>query len=694
MQRRRIVVSFGRRIVESLESRVYLCGGDKHTADYGTFLAVGDPVPAPSISADAVVASPAVASAVPAYSSLPGAADTLFLDFDGYTEPSYGSYGQIVTPEMNFDGVAGFNDTELTAIQNVWKEVSEDYAPFNINVTTVEPPSFANGVAQRVVIGGDGAWTGGNYGGWSYIGNYTNSIDNVSFVFPLHLSKNAKYIGDAVSHESGHGFGLNHQSEWSGTTLVNEYYKGPGNGTAPIMGNSYAATRSLWWKGPSNLSSTSIQDDMAVISSATNTFGYKADDFGDSAANAFTLTPTGNTIGTDGLITKTSDRDYFRFDAAAGSVTLNVTVPKFANLDAKLELWSSDGLTLLASSDPTTGLGATITTTLAGGSYIMVVASHGSYGDVGTYTVSGTIVANPNAVVAPTAFSATAVGTNVNLTWADNASNETAYIVERSTSSAFTNVTAFNLGANTISMSDAGLAADTTYYYRVKAANATDASGYAFSNAATIPLAVTASAVAASSSQINVSWTNDNTETGFRVERSLDQQSWTTIASPAADVLSFADTGRSASTTYYYRVTALNAAGQATSLTASATTQALPAAPQAPTGLTYTALTRTSASLKWIDNATNETGYVVQRSTNGGSSWTTVATLGVDATTYTSTGLQKRKTYSFRVYATGVGGISGYSNTLTFTTPNAGPVAASSVPDLTDLKKKKLTVLS
>ena len=40
-------------------------------------------------------------------------------------------------------------------IRKVWETVAEDYAPFNVNVTTVQPASFANNVAVRVVIAGD-----------------------------------------------------------------------------------------------------------------------------------------------------------------------------------------------------------------------------------------------------------------------------------------------------------------------------------------------------------------------------------------------------------------------------------------------------------------------------------------------------------------------------------------------------------
>jgi hypothetical protein len=74
------------------------------------------------------------------------------------------------------------------------------------------------------------------------------------------------------------------------------------------------------------------------------------------------------------------------------------------------------------------------------------------------------------------------------------------------------------------------------------------------------PGAVTA--VAASSTQIDLSWTDVGTETGYRVERSPDGTTdWVTVATTGQDVSGYSDTGLSPSTTYYYRVFATNAGG-------------------------------------------------------------------------------------------------------------------------------------
>lgn len=88
------------------------------------------------------------------------------------------------------------------------------------------------------------------------------------------------------------------------------------------------------------------------------------------------------------------------------------------------------------------------------------------------------------------------------------------------------------------------------------------------------PSALNATAV--SSSQINLTWTdNSDDETSFRIERRIGEGSWTSIATPAANATSYNNTGLTASTTYEYRVYAVNAAGDSTaSGTDSATTDA------------------------------------------------------------------------------------------------------------------------
>ena len=105
-----------------------------------------------------------------------------------------------------------------------------------------------------------------------------------------------------------------------------------------------------------------------------------------------------------------------------------------------------------------------------------------------------------------------------------------------------------------------------------------------------------------------------------------------------------------------------------------ATTQAPPpTVPAAPTGLTATAVSASAVDLARFDNATNETGYVLERSPNGTDSCTVVAgSLAASTTTYRDATVAASTAYWYRVKAVNGAGSSGYSNTATVTTPGAG----------------------
>lgn len=176
-------------------------------------------------------------------------------------------------------------------------------------------------------------------------------------------------------------------------------------------------------------------------------------------------------------------------------------------------------------------------------------------------------------------------------------------------------------------------------------------------------------ATVASSSAINLSWTDGSSnETGFMVERSTDNVTFAAVASVSANNTTFADSGLSSSTTYYYRVHAFNSAGDSPNTTVvSATTKLAP--PAAPTNLVATSVLKNQATLTWTDNATNETNYKVMRSTDG-KNFLLFGTLSPNTTTFTNTGLLANKTYYFRVYALNSAGSSANSNTITIKTPS------------------------
>ncbi len=74
-------------------------------------------------------------------------------------------------------------------------------------------------------------------------------------------------------------------------------------------------------------------------------------------------------------------------------------------------------------------------------------------------------------------------------------------------------------------------------------------------------------------------------------------------------------------------------------------------------------MSRSQISLAWLDRSTNESGFKVERSTDGGASWSQVGTVGANATGVTVGGLSSNRTYHFRVRAYNAAGNSAYSNT-------------------------------
>lgn len=612
-------------------------------------------------------------TSIPVLNSNAGAPATLYLDFVGFFEATWGNYSNITTPVFDTDGdPATFSDSELATIKEIWQRVSEKYSPFNVNVTTVQPASFADGVALRAAIGGDAAWYGSSVGGVAYVDSFTNSIPNTVYVFPKNLSNGyAKDVAEAVAHESGHAFGLHHQSTYNGTTKTKEYDPGTAD-LAPIMGSSYNATRGVWWTGPNDVSSTTIQDDLAIISKAANGFGYRPQAEGQTAGTATTLVQNGNTVTGAGVIEKTSDTDYFSFTTGGGQISL--TANPFAiggMLAAKVELRKADG-TFVAAGTANANLGATVTANVAAGSYRIVVMSKGNYYDLGQYSITGTVI-GIQAPTSPDPLSLTAVSsTQVDLKWTD-AIGETGYSIFTYVNN--TRVQLDTAAANVVTYSAKGLTPGTTYWYQIEATNASGKTTGTWQSivtpggtAPTTPGSVRA--VAVSSTEIDVSWQDSANETGYDIY-GWNNGAWEKrTANPlAANTTSYQATGLNPNTTYWFYVSATNTGAHADSASVSATTQS--GGPTSPEPLKAEAVSQTVVNLTWT-NAVGETGYNVYQW--DGSAWQkiTASPLAADTTSYQVTGLTANTTYYFYVSAFNASGKSD-SASVTIATLGARP---------------------
>jgi PKD repeat protein len=365
--------------------------------------------------------------------SRPGAAKVIYLDFDGHTtagtpwNSGFAAGANIVTPAFSTDADPIISDAEKAVIQTIWQRIAEDYAPFDVDVTTQDPGTEALRRATstdanygiRICIGGSSLdWYGSGVGGIAYVGSFTWNTDSPAFVFPAQLGAgNAKYVAEAASHEAGHTLGLSHDGAIAtATTTATAYYGGHGTGVtgwAPIMGVSYYKSVTQWSKGE-YANASNKEDDLAIINSY---LGYRADDHGDNAATA-TYQPAGASFTSAGIISQSTDVDVFAFTTRAGAVTLSVNPDDLSpNLDASFELRNAAG-TLISSANPTATFSASLSTTLAAGTYFVHVrgaalgtASTGytTYGSIGSYIISGTVV-DPTGAIAPVAvISATPV---------------------------------------------------------------------------------------------------------------------------------------------------------------------------------------------------------------------------------------------------------------------------------------------
>jgi hypothetical protein len=224
-------------------------------------------------------------------------------------------------------------------------------------------------------------------------------------------------------------------------------------------------------------------------------------------------------------------------------------------------------------------------------------------------TAIAQIPAVPTSVTATTASS-----TQINLTWVDASTNETGFQIERSTTSGTGFVLIFTTAANAVSYSDAGVVANTTYYYRIRSTNGSGSSAYSTQTGSSTftPSAPTSiTATAATTTSINLAWVDGSTtETGFQIWMSTTSGSgYSLLATNPANQVTRSVTGLSVNVRYYFQIRAIN--GALTSAYSNEAT-AITSNPALPTSVTAIATSPTQVTLSWVDNATNETGYGVE----------------------------------------------------------------------------------
>lgn len=227
---------------------------------------------------------------------------------------------------------------------------------------------------------------------------------------------------------------------------------------------------------------------------------------------------------------------------------------------------------------------------------------------------------SPQRVSTPVTLTARAVSTSqIDLSWTNSSNKVVGLYVERSRSPKGPWKRVVNVPANASSCANSGLAAATTYYYRVMAndsphsnvASATTLSG------PTDRAPGQLSATASSSNEIDLSWNDEAGDvTGFKIERCEGRgcSNFTEIASVAANVTSYQNTNLTELTSYSYRVRAYKESSHyAYSKTASATTSRSTVPPSVPKGVVANAVSSSQINLSWNSEAVDSraAGYNV-----------------------------------------------------------------------------------
>jgi hypothetical protein len=325
----------------------------------------------------------------PIYHSRSSSTNVLFLDFDGHVISNTQwnvTEGISVWNCLPFDtdgNPDSFSDTEQAVIRRIWERVAEDYAPFNVDVTTEQPVAWNRQTLHALITPGKDAsgvsCPHDGYGGYAYVDTFGQarcSYNEANSYSPAWIAIMSNYsyanTAEAAAHELGHNLGLSHDG-----TSTNEYYKGHSNSSiswAPIMGTAYGRNVSQWSKGEYYDASQS-QDDLALLAQKLT---YLPDDFGGTAATAGELSTDSGAFSVAARIETSGDRDRFRFTAIRGTLSVTAAVYRCdngtwgGNADVLLSLYDAAG-TLLATNNPALDTRASLSYALPGGTYFLQI---------------------------------------------------------------------------------------------------------------------------------------------------------------------------------------------------------------------------------------------------------------------------------------------------------------------------------
>jgi hypothetical protein len=418
----------GRRVGErggSLEEYAALLSGDDSAwiSDEGQLMFVdlvehdldadGNPIPDEVATPTGPAPTPLsiLGNGMPVHHSKPDAPWTIYLDFDGeslFSSSQWRIFNRRITGLTIDADPSTFNTDEQAVISRIWGRVAEDWAPFDVDVTTERPDSIGPTVLWSIIgrspseVGFPSSVGGVSLFNLGYVG-FGLQTPTFTFWQPFGVTDHST-IADVITQEDGHMFGLLHDGLLTSAGGVIEYYGGHGTGPTswgPVMGAPLARNVTQWSRGeypgavnPFDGGPYATQDDIGIIAGK---LGFRADDFADTLSGAGALVQP-----TAGFITSPTDVDVFALPLA-NDVHIEITpfrageLTDGGNLDVAADILNAAGA-VVATVDNVHETAAALTADLPSTPHFLRVrpssdpANYPAYGSRGAYTVSGTFV--------------------------------------------------------------------------------------------------------------------------------------------------------------------------------------------------------------------------------------------------------------------------------------------------------------
>ena len=552
---------------------------------------------------------------------------------------------------------------------------------FAINGGTVDNTS---GSPVTLTVGAGGYSIGGNF---IFPGSSSLNFGTAAVVLTgtrqITVNNNTLTIGGVISGSTygitkagGGTLALNNANTYTGGTVINQ-------GTLQLTGGSLANTAiSFTGTGtlavqPGNTTTLSAGTTAAGTAGATLNLGGNTFDMTDGAISAFNLQQNASFAGTGLTI--------------ANGATLKFNLGN-ASADLLAVIKGSGGGTASVSGTVNVTVDTTGATLLTPGSYNLITAASGLTAGGPTWQFTGggttqsvsvngsnytlTLNTSDTAIQVTVASSKTTTATTLASSDNPSANAESVTFTATVTSGASGSVSFYDnngvtlLGTGTL---NGGSPNQTTYAtsaltpgtHSITAVYGGDSS-YAGSSSSILsqgvkpPAPTGLSVTPSASTQLSLSWTASAGATGYNVKRATTSGGpYSVVGTPTGTT--FTDTGLTDGTTYYYVVSASNAAGESPNSTEAFATSQFPS----PTGLVATG-GNGQVSLSWTAS-TGATGYKVKSATTSGGPYTVVST--PSGTSYTDTGLSNGITVYYVVSAT-----SGASESANSSQASATPV--------------------